>query len=284
VPTFTDGNAPENHLTQYFEIIANRGIYNNGWMARTTHKAPWEVKPKGTIKDDAWELFNVNEDFSLSTDVAAANPEKVKELKELFAKEAVKYHVFPLDDRSIERLDAARAGRPDVLGGRTKLTLYAGMGGLQENAFINIKNRSSVFTAEVDVNANANGVILAMGGHFGGYALYVVNGKPMFTYNWVGKAEYDVKSTKALTPGKHTITFKFDYDGGGLGKGGNGTFLIDGVETGKGRIENTCMNMISLDESADVGQDEATNVSGNYKPGKSNRFNGKIEKVEVEIK
>jgi len=283
VPSFTDGKAPETHKTQYFEIIANRGIYHDGWMARTVHKAPWEGKPKGSIKDDVWQLYNVNEDFSMSTDVAAQNPEKVKELKALFASEAIKHHAFPLDDRSIERLDAAQAGRPDAMGGRTTFTLYEGMGGLQENAFINIKNTSSTFTADVEVPAKANGVIVAMGGKFGGYSLYVVNGVPMFTYNWVGKTEYDVKATKALTAGKHKITFKFDYDGGGLGKGGNGTFFIDGVEAGKGRIEKTNLNMFSLDEGADVGLDEATNVSKNYKIGRANKFNGKIEKVVIEI-
>jgi arylsulfatase A-like enzyme len=283
VPTLKDGKAPETHKTQYFEMIANRGIYQDGWVARTIHKAPWEVSPKGKIKDDVWELFNVNEDFSMSTNVAAQNPEKVKELQALFAKEAVKYQVFPMDDRSIERLDPAQAGRPDAMGGRTTFTLYEGMGGLQENAFINIKNTSSSFTAEVDVPAKGNGVIVAMGGKFGGYSLYVVNGVPMFTYNWVGKAEYDVKATKSLTAGKHKIVFKFDYDGGGLGKGGNGTFFIDGVEAGRGRIERTNSNMFSLDEGGDVGMDEATNVSKNYKLGKANKFNGKIEKVVIEI-
>jgi len=282
VPSFTNGNAPENHTTQYFEIAANRGIYHDGWVARTVHRAAWESKPRRPLKEDIWELFNVKEDFSMSTDVAAANPAKLEELKALFAKEAVKYHVFPLDDRSLERLDAAQAGRPDAMGDRTKLTLYEGMGGLQENAFINIKNTSSLFTANVDVPAKANGVIVAMGGHFGGYSLYMVNGVPMFTYNWVGKTEYDVKATKALTPGKHTIVFKFDYDGGGFGKGGNGTFIIDGVEAGKGRIEKTNANMFSLDEGADVGMDEATQVSKNYKTGKANRFNGKIEQVSIE--
>lgn len=283
VPTFTNGSAPENHHTQYFEIIANRGVYHDGWVARTTHKAPWEVSPKGKVKDDVWELFDVQNDFSMSTDVAAQNPEKVKELKALFASEAIKYHAFPLDDRSIERLDPAQAGRPDAMGGRTKFTLYEGMGGLQENAFINIKNTSSVFTADVVVPAKGNGVIVAMGGKFGGYALYMVNGVPMFTYNWVGVTEYDVKATKALTPGKHSIVFKFDYDGGGLGKGGNGTFIIDGVEAGKGRIEKTNSNMFSLDEGADVGIDEATVVSKHYKLGKHNRFNGKINQVVIEI-
>jgi arylsulfatase len=282
VPTFSNGAAPETHKTQYFEIAANRGIYNDGWVARTIHRAGWETTPRRKLKDDVWELFNVKEDFSMSTNLAAQNPDKVTEMKALFAKEAVKYHVFPLDDRSVERLDPAQAGRPDAMGERTKLILYEGMGGLQENAFLNIKNTSSVFTADVEVPAKASGVIVAMGGHFGGYSLYMVNGVPMFTYNWVGKTEYDVKATKALTPGKHTIVFKFDYDGGGLGKGGNGTFFIDGVEAGKGRIDKTNSNMFSLDEGADVGMDEATNVSKNYKVGKANEFNGKIEQIAIE--
>lgn len=284
VRSFTDAKAPETHLVQYFEIAANRGIYNDGWVARVIHRAPWETTPRNPLSEDVWELFNVKEDFSMSTNVADANPEKVNELKELFAKEAIKYHVFPLDDRSVERLDAAQAGRPDAMAGRTKMTLYSGMGGLQENAFINIKNKSSVFTAEVTVPANGNGVILAMGGLFGGYSLYMIKGVPMFTYNWVGKTQYDVKGTKALSPGKHTIVFKFDYDGGGLGKGGNGTFIIDGVEAGKGRIDQTNSNMFSLDEGADVGMDEATNVSLNYKAGKSSKFNGEITQVTIEIK
>jgi len=283
VASFTNAKAPETHKVQYFEIAANRGIYNDGWVGRVIHRAAWETKPRHPLSEDVWELFNVKEDFSMSTNVAAANPEKVKELKELFAKEAVKYHVFPLDDRSVERLDPAQAGRPDAMAGRTKLTLYAGMGGLQENAFINIKNKNSVFTADVTVPANGNGVIVAMGGLFGGYSLYMMKGVPMFTYNWVGKTQYDVKGTKALTPGKHTIVFKFDYDGGGLGKGGNGTFLIDGVEAGKGRIDKTNPNMFSLDEGADVGMDEATNVSKNYKAGRSSKFNGEIAQVTIEI-
>jgi arylsulfatase A-like enzyme len=284
VPTFTNAKAPETHKVQYFEITGNRGIYEDGWLARVIHRAAWETTPRNPISEDVWELFNTREDFSLSTNLAAANPEKVKELKELFAKEAVKYHVFPLDDRSVERLNPELAGRPDAMKGRTKMILYPGMGGLQENAFINIKNKSSVFTADVTVPANSNGVIVAMGGAFGGYSLYMLKGVPMFTYNWVGKEQYDVKGTQTLTPGKHTIVFKFDYDGGGLGKGGNGTFLIDGVEAGKGRIDKTNPNMFSLDEGADVGMDEATNVSKNYKAGKSSKFDGEITQVSIEIK
>lgn len=282
VQSMKDGKTSEFHKKQYFEIISNRGIYNEGWYARTTHKAPWEVKPKGSVADDVWELFNVDEDFSLSNNLAAKHPEKLKELQALFAEEAVKYHVFPLDDRSIERLDPAQAGRPDAMGGRTKLTLYSGMGGLQENAFINLKNTSNKITAYVETGAKANGVLVAMGGAFGGYSLYVKNGVPYYTYNWVGKEQYHVAG-KPITAGKHVIEMEFTYDGGGKGKGGLAVIKVDGVEVGKGRIEKTNENMFSLDEGADVGMDEATNVSSLYPVGKANRFNGKIEKIELEI-
>jgi arylsulfatase A-like enzyme len=283
VPSMTNAQTPEFHKTQYFEIIANRGVYHEGWLARTVHKAPWEVKPPRVLNDDIWELFNVNEDFSLSNNLASQFPDKLKELQAVFAKEAVKFHVFPLDDRSIERLDAAQAGRPDAMGGRTKLTVYAGMGGMQENAFINLKNTSCKITAYVDCPAKANGVLIAMGGAFGGYSLYVNNGVPYYTYNWVGKMQYHVKGAKTLSPGKHKIEMAFSYDGGGAGKGGEAELFVDGVSFGKGRIEHTSSNLLSLDEGADVGMDEATNVSSLYPVGKANRFNGKIDKIELEI-
>jgi arylsulfatase len=283
VESFKNAKAPEFHTTQYFEITANRGLYHDGWLLRTIHRAAWETQPRRTLKEDIWELYQVDQDFSLSTDVAAKYPEKVKELKELFAVEAKKYHVFPLDDRSVERLDPLLAGRPDAMAGRTKLTVYQGMGGLQENAFINFKNQSSSITATINVKDKSNGVLIAIGGKFGGYSLYIKNGVPMYTYNWAGHAEYDVKSNKSLTAGKHVVKYVFTYDGGGRGKGGTGALYIDGELVGKGRIENTIPNVISLDEGADVGMDDATNVSKNYPIGEGNEFNGIIEKIELEI-
>ena len=128
--------------TQYFEIVGNRAIYNAGWLARTVHRAPWEPQPRATLEKDTWKLYDTRNDFSLSDDLAAKNPAKLKELKALFLKEAVKYNVLPIDDRSIERFDPSVAGRPDLMGGRTSLTVYAGMTGMMENAFINVKNRS----------------------------------------------------------------------------------------------------------------------------------------------
>ena len=149
--TFADTKAPSRHTTQYFEIFGNRAIYNNGWLAGTVHRAAWEIKPRTTLENDAWELYDSRTDFSLANDLAARNPEKLKELQALFLKEAVKYSVLPIDDRSLERLNAALVGRPDLMAGRTSLTVYQGMTGMSENVFINVKNRSHTITAEVEI-------------------------------------------------------------------------------------------------------------------------------------
>jgi hypothetical protein len=169
VYTFADPKAPSRHTTQYFEIAGSRAIYQDGWLAGAVHRAPWEFKPRTTLENDKWELYDTRSDFSLANDLAANNPDKLKELQDLFLKEAVKYSVLPIDDRTIERLNPALAGRPDLMAGRTSLTVYEGMIGMSENAFINIKNRSHTITAEVEIpNTGANGVILAQGGRFGG--------------------------------------------------------------------------------------------------------------------
>ena len=139
--SFNDAKAQDRHRTQYFEIFGNRAIYNDGWLARTIHRMPWEFKPRGTLEADVWELFDTRADFSLANDLAAQNPAKLKELQALFLSEATKYHVLPLDDRTLERLNAANVGRPELMGGRTTLNVFDGMLGMSENAFINVKNR-----------------------------------------------------------------------------------------------------------------------------------------------
>jgi arylsulfatase A-like enzyme len=282
VYTFDDANAPSRHTTQYFEIFANRAIYHEGWVAATVHKAPWEPTPRRKLADDMWELYNVDEDFSETNDLAASNPEKLKELQALFMKEAEKYRVLPIDDRVLERFDPAMAGRPDLMAGRKSLTVYSGMTGMMENAFINVKNQSKTITADVEVASNANGVILCQGGRFGGWSLYVVNGKPAYTYNHVGLHQYTVNSTEALAPGKATIKLEFAYDGG-RGKGGTATLYINGKKVGSGRVEQTNANIFSADDAADVGVDEGTNVSSAYKQH-GNKFTGKIEKVRIDTK
>ena len=276
--SFDNGTATDARKTQYFEMIGNRAIYHDGWYAGTIHKAPWEPAPRRPLNEDIWELYNINEDFSQAHNLAEQNPQKLEELKKLFMDEAVKYNVLPIDDRSIERLDPAIAGRPDLMNGKKELVLYEGAIGIPENAFINVKNTSLTITADVEIQANANGVILCQGGDFGGWTFYMDKGKPTYTYNWVGLESYTVTSAKAVTPGKHTLTFKFDYEGG-RGGGGTGTIYVNGEKAGEGKIVHTNANTFGIDESADVGTDENTPVFLGYK-GKE-KFTGKIHKVVV---
>lgn len=271
--------APDMRKTQYFEMIGNRAIYHEGWLAATIHKAPWEAAPRRPLAEDVWELYNADEDFSLANNLADKNPEKLEELKKKFLDEAVKYNVLPIDDRSIERFDPVIAGRPDLMNGKTKLTLYEGAKGIPENAFINIKNTAHTITAEVDVPANVNGVIVCQGGDFGGWTFYILDGKPAYTYNWVGLESYTVSSTQKVAPGKHTITFDFTYEGG-RGGGGMATIKVDGTTTAEGKIAKTNANTFGIDESADVGTDENTPVYPVY--AKREKFMGKIKSVTIE--
>jgi arylsulfatase A-like enzyme len=277
--SFDQADAPDARTTQYFEMIGNRAIYDNGWFAGTIHKAPWEAKPRHALAEDVWELYNVNEDFSLANDLADKNPEKLEELKQKFMEEAAKYNVLPIDDRSIERFDPVIAGRPDLMNGRTKLILYEGATGIPENAFINVKNTSLTLTAEIDVPANASGVILCQGGDFGGWTLYMLNGKPAYTYNFVGLELYTVQTNQKVLPGKHSLKFDFAYEGG-RGGGGTGTLYLDNNKIGEGIIAKTNSNTFGIDESADVGIDQNTPVFIGYH-GKE-KFTGKINKVTVE--
>jgi len=179
VYSFDDASAADRHTTQYFEMFGNRAMYHDGWFARTIHRAPWEMEPRRPLAEDIWELYDTRTDFSLVNDVSAEHPEKLAELQALFMSEAEKNHVLPIDDRTVERVNAALAGRPDLMAGRTSLTLADGMSGMSENVFLNVKNKSKTITAEIEVpEGRANGAILVQGGRFGGWALYVKNGVP----------------------------------------------------------------------------------------------------------
>ncbi len=284
VYTFNDAKTDSRHKVQYFEVFGNRAIYGDGWFAGTIHRAPWEMKPRAALLDDKWELYDTTKDFSLSTDLAAKNPAKLKEMQNLFMKEAVKYRVLPIDDRVVERVNAKLAGRPDLMGDRTSLTLHAGMKGMSENVFLNIKNRSLTITADVEIpQGGANGVIIAQGGRFGGWSLYMKDGKPVYVYNFIGLERYTVASSQAVPAGKATILFDFAYDGGGLGKGGLGTLFVNDQKVAEGRIKRTQPIIFSADETADVGEDDATPVTEEYK-AYDNKFTGKILKVTVDVK
>ena len=281
--SFDNASAASTHKTQYFEIMGNRAVYSDGWFAGTIHRAPWEQLPRRKLQEDIWELYDTKNDFSLVNDLAASNPAKLKELQTLFMKEATTYRVLPIDDRVLERVNAASAGRPDVMGERTTLTLSAGMVGMSENVFINVKNRSLSITADVEVpQGGANGVILAQAGRFGGWSLYLKDGKPTYCYNYLGLQQFRVAAPQALAAGKATVRMEFAYDGGGVGKGGMATLLVNGTKVASGRIERTQGMIFSADETAGVGMDDATPVTTDYKE-RDNSFTGKILKVVVEV-
>jgi len=284
--SFEDAAARERHTTQYFEVAGNRAIYHEGWFARTIHKAPWEQKPRRSLEDNsAWQLYDTRLDFSLANDLAAQNPEKLAELQALFLEEAGKYGALPMDDRVFERMDPAAVGRPDLLAGRTSLTLAEGMTGMMEGVFINVKNRSKTITAEIEVpEGAANGTILAQGGRFGGWSLYVLDGVPAYDYNFLGLQRTSVAGTAKLPPGKATLQFVFDYDGGGPGKGGMGTLLVNGQKVAEGRIEHTQAGLFSADETADVGVDLGTPVVEAIGAEAKSHFTGRIPQVTVEVR
>ncbi len=282
---FDDPKAKERHTTQYFEIFGNRAIYHEGWLARTLHRAPWQTLEQAPLDADTWDLYDVTNDFSLTTNLAAKQPEKLEELQALFMEEAKKYHVLPIDDRVIERVNPALAGRPDLMDGRTSLTLFDGMDGMLENTFINVKNQSKTITAEVVIpEGGANGVILAQGGRFGGWSFYMKDGRPAYTYNYLGLSQDTVASPSKIPAGPAELVLDFKYDGGGGGKGGVATISVDGEVVAEGRIEKTQPLLFSADETADVGLDNQTPVVEGIGIGREEtRFTGKIEKVTITV-
>ena len=280
--SFADANAKGSRTTQYFEMFGNRAIYHDGWVAATRHSIPWVMGKLPPFDQDRWELYDIDHDFSESNDLAAKSPAKLKELQALFTQEAIRNHVFPLDDRRVERFDPSIAGRPDLLGPRTSMTLYEGMTGINGNAFINTLGRSYSITAEIEVPAGgAHGVILSNGGRFGGFALYMKGGKATEVYNFGGLKRTSV-SSGMLTPGKHTLLYEFTYAGGPPGSGGESALTVDGKKVGAARIERTLPFVLS-EEGASVGMDEETPVTDDYAEGE-NHFSGRILRVTVETK
>lgn len=281
--SFDDTKAADRHTTQYFEMFANRGIYDNGWVACTRHSIPWLLVNNPPLTEDVWELYNVDKDFSQANNLADKNPEKLKELQALFNKEAAKNHVFPIDDRRSERFNAEIAGRPDLMGSRTSLTVYEGMVGISENAFINVKGKNYTITSEVELkDGNANGVIISQAGRFGGWVLYMKGGKVKHEYNFFGLEHTNIASPKSLGAGKHEIKYEFVVDDPKPGAGGTCALYVDGQKVAEGRIPKTQPFVFSADEGIDVGVDNETNVSNDYKE-RENKFSGKIRKVTVDI-
>ena len=284
VYSFDNGAAKETHTTQYFEMFGNRGIYSNGWVACTRHSIPWVLTKAGPLQDDVWELYDMSKDFSQAHDLARKNPSKLKEMQDLFMQEAAKNHVLPIDDRRSERMIPAMAGRPDLLNGRTSLTVYPGMLGIMENAFINVKNCAYTITAPVELpDANTNGVIIAQAGAFGGWTLYFKDGKVHHEYNYFGMERTNIAAVAATPPGKHVVRYEFTPDAATPGAGGKCVLYVDDKKVAEGHIARTQPFMFSADEGVDVGRDDETMVSSDYQPG-NNRFTGTIAKVTIEVK
>ncbi len=294
--TFDQANAkaPSKHDTQYFEMAANRGIYHDGWMANTTPFAPpWELAT-GKLPDVTngykWELYNINEDFSQYNDLAAKNPAKLKEMQALFLTEAAKYNVLPLDNTAFSRLLTAR---PSAIAGKTTFTYTGEHVGIPLGNAPEILDRDYNIIAEVTIpKGGAEGMIVTMGGRFGGYALYLLKGKPVFVYNlvdlerfrWeggVGGVIGDDLFGRALEPGKHTIRFDFKYDGPGPGKGGTGVLLVDGRELARKTIAHTIPLLMTIDETFDIGSDTRSPVDDSYEL--PFRFTGKIDKLTFKL-
>jgi arylsulfatase len=280
--SFDDAAAPERRETQYFEVFCNRGIYHQGWTAVTRHSTPWVTGvDMPAFDDDEWELYDTNTDWTQAHNLADKMPGKLHELQRLWLIEAVKYNVLPLDDRRVERFNSDLAGRPVLVQGNSQI-LFGGMGRLSENSVINLKNKSHSVTAEIVVpDGGARGVIIAQGGAFAGWALYLLDGKPAYCHNVLGLARFKAYGDTPVPPGTHQVRMEFAYDGGGLAKGGTITLYIDGTKAGDGRAEATVPMAYSADETCDLGSDTGTSVSDDYTP-QTSRFTGTVNWVQLD--
>jgi arylsulfatase A-like enzyme len=281
VPTFDDDGAPEHRETQYFEMFVNRGIYHQGWTAVTRHSTPWVMAQAPPIDEDVWELY-APDDWTQAHDLAGEMPDKLAELQRLFLIEAARYNVLPLDDRRAERFNPDLAGRPALVRGKSQL-LFGGMSRLSENSILVLKNKSHAVTAEVVVpEGGGQGVIIAQGGAFGGWSLYLHEGRPAYCYNLFGLQQFKVYGREPLAAGEHQVRVEFSYDGGGLGTGGDVKLHLDGEQVGEGRVEGTVPMLFSADETCDVGADSATPVSDDYGP-RDSEFTGEVRWVQIDI-
>ena len=285
-------NAPTRHTTQYFEMLGNRAIYHDGWVACTTPATlPWELSsapPPDVITGYKWELYHVAEDPTESNDLAAQMPDKLKQMQDIFYAEAKKHDVLPLDNSSLARWNAPK---PNLTAGRTVFTYSGGLTGVPNSGAPSILNKSYTITAEVAIpEGGAEGMIVTDGGRFGGYGLFLSKGvlgfgrgKPVFLYNLL-----DLKRTTwegpALSPGKHTIVFDFKSDGPGLGKGGTGTLIVDGKEVDKKSMEHTTPITFPEDETFDIGQDTRTPLALiEYRYDVPFKFTGTINKLTFNL-
>jgi arylsulfatase len=282
VYTFDDAKSPTRHPTQYFELVGNRALYKDGWMACTTPlRMPWATGVGSEVNPDdfKWELYNINEDFSQANDLAAKFPDKLKELQAAFEVEAKKFNVYPLDSSMASRIDPAI--RPSLTRGRSEFEYFQGMTRIPEGSAPDFKNKSWTIAAEVTVPKDgAEGVIATIGGRFGGWVLLLLQGRPVFAYALSNQPDhkYKVQSDQALPPGEHVLRVKFEYEGGGIGKAATATLLVDEKPVGHVRIPQTIAVRFSLDETFDVGSDTGTPVLEEYAEKMPFSFTGTLKR------
>jgi arylsulfatase len=278
-----NANAPSKRDTQYFEMLGNRALYHDGWIAATPPpQPPWALgtAPTPPLNDYKWELYNIANDYSENSDLAAQNPDKLKELQGLFMEEARKYQVLPLDNSWLSR---AVVSRPSAVAGRTEFTYSGEVSGVPYSSAPDLVGKSFTITADVEIPAKgAEGMLNTLGGRFGGYGLYLLKGKPVFAYNLLALEHFRWEAPKALTPGKHTIVFDFKYDGPGMAKGGTGVLSVDGKEVAHKTIPHTVPALFTVDESFDVGVDTRTSIDEkDYQL--PFRFTGKLDKLTIKL-
>jgi hypothetical protein len=287
-----NANAPTQHSTQYFEMLGNRAIVHDGWMASTTPVTlPWELSsapPPDVITGYKWELYNLQQDPTQFNDLAATMPDKVKEMQAIFDSEAKKYNVLPLDNTTLPRWNTPR---PSLTAGRTDFNYSGGLTGVPASAAPSILNKSYTITADVEIpNGGAEGMIVTEGGRFGGYGLFlskgvagIRSGKPVFLYNLLN-LKRTIWSGPELGAGKHTIVFDFKSDGPGLGKGGTGVLSVDGKEVDRKSIEHGTPITFPEDETFDIGEDTRTGVAMlEYRYDPPFKFTGKINKLTFKL-
>jgi arylsulfatase len=288
----SNANAPTRHTTQYFEMLGNRAIYSDGWLAATTPVTlPWELstkEPPDVITGYNWELYNINEDPTESNDVAKKMPDKLKQMQDIFYAEAKKHDVLPLDNSTLARF---LTKRPSATAGRTVFDYSGELSGVPASCAPDILAKDFTITAEIEVpDGGGEGMIVTQGGRFGGYGLFLSHGvldirksKPVFLYNLLD-LKRTIWSGPELGGGKHTITFSFKYNGPGFGKGGTGILTVDGKEVDKKSMENSTPIMFPEDEAFDIGQDTRTGVALlEYRYDCPFKFTGQINKVQFNL-
>jgi len=286
---------PSQRRVQYFEMFGNRAIYADGWFANTTPIVdPWALfsaPPEDVMDSYKWELYDLTKDWTQNHDLAADNPDKLKELQELWIAEASKYHVFPLNNSVATRLVTPR---PSVSAGRSQFVYTSPITGIPNGVEPLLLAASYKITAEIEVpEGGCEGMLFTQGGRFGGHGFYIVDNKPVYTWNLVDLERVRWESSDELTPGKHTIEFEFTYDGmgfatfafnnlSGVGRSGEGVMRIDGKEVARKTMEKTIPITLAWDESQDIGSDTLTGVNDDdyHVPF---AFTGTIDKITLDI-